>query len=672
MKRTLKYALTAVLAVGIVAPAFAQADNFPDVPENHWAYEALARLKKDGLLVGYPDGLFRGPRPASRYELAVAVHACYTNLRNVTDGLQSQIDALKNNTELQSLKDQLAALQNEVNTMKGYGEDIAALKKLTDTFQNELHALGVDVDQLKKDLGDLARRVTALEAKKPAVDIGGDASFFLMGGNGTSHETGLSQDGRIEGVLPVKGTGAPVNGSNNAGITQDLSILNQIAITLSGTNTTGPQWKGTVIYGNTLSNLGDESTGANAQTYAFSLGRNLGGTPYTDTGSEGVYIQDFSVKFKTSIAGLGFDAEAGRIGYKISPYIFQRINPNSYFYDERWANGMYYFDGANVGFNLFGGKVAVFGGRTSNQLTTDGIDMNPVQSGGYGGPLSPEILGIDEALGIVVSAPITSAGNIKLAYLWLDSFANPAATTTGPSFSTFGSAEANRLEVYGGTLNFAIGQIKLSGDYSESDLKYNEHTVNDHDANAWQVKASYGTHLFDIYGLYRQIGPNFMAPGDWGRIGIMHNPTNIEGTTWGLDLNLSHSLVLKGDYEYDKGMDGGYGLTSAFDTGTDLNKWEVSLGYKLNSNLDLSVGYEDDKFTGMPGVLGLPGAPEYQWTTFGLSYGLSDAAKLTLQYQLSDVNNDFVIPGAVLNNGGTPTYTNYKGGLLTSQLTIKF
>jgi hypothetical protein len=76
MKRTLKYALTAVLAVGLVAPAFAQTDNFPDVPENHWAYEALARLKKDGLLVGYPDGLFRGPRPASRYELAVAVHAC--------------------------------------------------------------------------------------------------------------------------------------------------------------------------------------------------------------------------------------------------------------------------------------------------------------------------------------------------------------------------------------------------------------------------------------------------------------------------------------------------------------------------------------------------------------------------------------------------------------------
>jgi len=47
MKRTLKYALSAVLTAAIVLPAVAQ-DNFPDVPDNHWAFEALQRLKKDG------------------------------------------------------------------------------------------------------------------------------------------------------------------------------------------------------------------------------------------------------------------------------------------------------------------------------------------------------------------------------------------------------------------------------------------------------------------------------------------------------------------------------------------------------------------------------------------------------------------------------------------------
>src|SRR5437588_10693352 len=162
MNKTLKYALGAVLTIGIITPVFAQ-DNFPDVPDNHWAYEALARMKKDGLMVGYPDGLFRGNRPATRYELAVAVHATYVHLRNMIDNLNSQIaaiqDQLKNTAsqaDLQNLKTALEALQNQVNAQ---GQDIADLKKMADTFEKELASLGVDVQQMKKDLGDLADRV---------------------------------------------------------------------------------------------------------------------------------------------------------------------------------------------------------------------------------------------------------------------------------------------------------------------------------------------------------------------------------------------------------------------------------------------------------------------------------------------------------------------------------
>lgn len=33
---------------------------FPDVPQSHWAYEAVNTLKDAGLLKGYPDGRFRG------------------------------------------------------------------------------------------------------------------------------------------------------------------------------------------------------------------------------------------------------------------------------------------------------------------------------------------------------------------------------------------------------------------------------------------------------------------------------------------------------------------------------------------------------------------------------------------------------------------------------------
>jgi hypothetical protein len=37
-----------------------QTPNFPDVPKNHWASNAVKELKAHGLLKGYPDGKFRG------------------------------------------------------------------------------------------------------------------------------------------------------------------------------------------------------------------------------------------------------------------------------------------------------------------------------------------------------------------------------------------------------------------------------------------------------------------------------------------------------------------------------------------------------------------------------------------------------------------------------------
>ena len=43
---------------------------FPDVPENHWAYEYVEDLQKRGALKGYPDGLFKGDRSMTRYEFA--------------------------------------------------------------------------------------------------------------------------------------------------------------------------------------------------------------------------------------------------------------------------------------------------------------------------------------------------------------------------------------------------------------------------------------------------------------------------------------------------------------------------------------------------------------------------------------------------------------------------
>jgi len=649
MKRTFKYALASVLGLAMVAPAFAQ-DQFPDVPENHWAYEALARLKAAGILVGYPDGLYRGGRPASRYELAVALHAAYQNMKNITDGLAAQIAEIRGAPQgqfnPQSILDRLTALENQLNGMKAWGDDIANLKRMAETFQRELQSLGVDVEAMKRDLGDLADRVRRLEERKPAVDIGGDANLWLGAGHGSSGRFGLDMDGRINGAANA---GAGVGGGT-ASLTRDLTILHEVALTLAGTNDTGPKWRGTLVVGNMLGNGAGAGFGNQSQPmYGFG---------YRE-GSEDIYLQDLGIKFDTSVAGLGFNAEVGRIGYKVSPYVFQRLDKTSYFSNERWDNGLYYFDGAVLGFNFGAAKLDVFGGRTSNRNSVNGVDMNPVVAGpvngmfaGPGGSGGAQLV-VDRTLGVNFNVPLTTAGNLNLAYLWLD------------SDSAITAAAANRLTVFGGTADFAVGNIKLEGSYSQSDLQRNSRQVNNNNNKAWQVKAGYSADRWGIWGLYREIEGNFLAPGDWGRLGIIRNPTNIKGFQVGGHLNLTGSLSLQAMGEFDKGKNNRFAATSGFNTGTDIRKLSLGLGYNVNQNFNVMLGYEDTEFRNMNAIPGiaLGGNPRYRWTTFGLGYGLSDRAKLSLQYQLSDVRNEFV-----LRNGTT----RYSGGFLTTQLSVKF
>ncbi|MCH8275333.1 MAG: S-layer homology domain-containing protein [Armatimonadetes bacterium] len=160
MNRTLKLAFGAVLGSALFASASGQ--NFPDVPEYHWAYAALLNMKREGILVGYPDGLFRGGRPTSRYELASAINAAYLKLRgmvggvtNQIDALNSQIDALKGYShdeyltasDLDSLRSALEQLRSDLNAMKGWGDDIAAADqrpRRADLPQNRGRSLGQD------------------------------------------------------------------------------------------------------------------------------------------------------------------------------------------------------------------------------------------------------------------------------------------------------------------------------------------------------------------------------------------------------------------------------------------------------------------------------------------------------------------------------------------------
>lgn len=62
-----------------LAPIATGAMTFPDVPENHWAYEYVKNLAEQGYLKGYPDGEFKGDRAMTRYEYAAIIYRALQN-----------------------------------------------------------------------------------------------------------------------------------------------------------------------------------------------------------------------------------------------------------------------------------------------------------------------------------------------------------------------------------------------------------------------------------------------------------------------------------------------------------------------------------------------------------------------------------------------------------------
>lgn len=665
MNRTFKYALSAVLGVVMIAPAMAQS-NFPDVPETHWAYKELATLKANGLLVGYPDGLFRGGRPASRYEMAVAIHAAWANLKGITDGLKTQIDELLSKMEnapskadVDNLRTALEALQGEVNRIKS--EDIAGLRRLVDEFGSELKALGANVDVMKKDIADLQERVGKLEKSKLPIDISGDVNLFVLGGYSAKRgETGVTVDGRPVGVGRGSYAGASV------GVTRDLTVLHEAALKLTSNNETGPKFTATIVTGNMFGGapLGGGGTAFGNQS------NTAAGAPFAE-GPQDIYIQEFAVMFNTSLAGLAFNAEVGRIGYMVSPYMFKRPDNTPYFANDRWDNGKWMIDGALLQFNFGNTKVDLVGGRANTQVTSSGTNIQSLRAGAVGPRFTPGGVGgvrptglaggafpVDQMLGIRVNTPITESGSLNLAYLWLDS-----NTVVNLDLSGRGRRVLhNGVDVYGADLAFDFSGIKLTASYAKSDIRYNTSRTVDTKNSAFDLGLAYDRENFGIHAHYRNIEPRFAAPGDWGRIGAWWNPTDIEGFTVKGYYDLNEALRLNVGGDFYKGS-GDLVSQGGLRTSDKIDRFTIGLDYKFGGNYLLSLGYEDVtwKLANRAGFRA--GAdPKERWFNLGLGMSLDDRTKLNFLWQVSDYDGKGV---AGFGNRA-------RGGLLSTQLSVKF
>ncbi len=78
MKKLLSNIITLIFFSALAITGAAKADyvleqgpdSYPDLPKNHWAYEAVTFLTDKKIVVGYPDGLYRPDQKVTRAEFA--------------------------------------------------------------------------------------------------------------------------------------------------------------------------------------------------------------------------------------------------------------------------------------------------------------------------------------------------------------------------------------------------------------------------------------------------------------------------------------------------------------------------------------------------------------------------------------------------------------------------
>ena len=113
-----KLALCVLSALMLSSTSAFASDNdlFSDVPADHWAYQAVSQLSRDGIITGYEDGTFQGDMIVTRYEMAQIVANARTHMTMAT------------------------------------GNDQELINQLSDEFREDLESLGVRVTRLEKNI----------------------------------------------------------------------------------------------------------------------------------------------------------------------------------------------------------------------------------------------------------------------------------------------------------------------------------------------------------------------------------------------------------------------------------------------------------------------------------------------------------------------------------------
>jgi len=625
MKKTMIMVII-IMVLAVCLPVFAQ--EFPDVPTDHWAYNSVSELASAGIIQGYPDGTFGGKRAMTRYEFAEA-------LAKAIPVIASQVSGGGAGTPGKDGKDGMAGAKGDKGDKGDPGitpEQLAQLMKMANEFRDELAALGVDVDQLKRDVEDLQSRVSALEMEMKRVVLNGTVDMIARG--------------------EVRNSEAPVFDRDAREVSEGGQINNPL--------------HNAIFFNNYEFGL-KARVAKNANLNAvISAGTYM--SEFIDATEENFTLWNLNLNVNTKFPLLGdTKLTVGRFPFELTPLTLSFVNPDSYTPVSSLSQGTWLLDGGKAVFNMGGFALTAFAAKVapSNEfedIMVPNLDLatTTLEDGGN------DVAAVTQLAGARAELKTGLRGKLGLTY-----------------YQTGQLNFANNADIYGADFNGAIGKLKFGAEYAKSDPKEgleedalgNGSDIDD-DNTALTAKVGYDFGKFNLGGGYIKIEPNYFAPGNWSRNGEAVNLTNIEGWNANIGLALTKNISITGDYQLLEPGDGEFVASrsaSSQDPLVFLDAYEVEnistikgeLKYAFSPMNAFKFCYEQTMWN--PNDFDTDGdniTDKEIYYTFGIDHKFNANSTLKLKYQIIDYKI-----GDLAQYGDEDSF---RGGVATAQVSLKY
>lgn len=218
----MKKLLIAILAVFATA-SFAQ-QAFPDIPEGHWAGDAVVRVADLGIVIGFPDGTYRGNESFTRYQMALVISRLLDVIQRNMDAAHAMTDA-----DIASLRN---ALQELASDVAAQGVRLNAVEGAVGAISDDVVSNTARIEALEAHMNDMMSMSPEMDTSMLEAEI--DAARVAADTAAAQAAAAAAAAGAASDAAAAAGAQANQNAASIDAINDLLALLNSDVEGLKG------------------------------------------------------------------------------------------------------------------------------------------------------------------------------------------------------------------------------------------------------------------------------------------------------------------------------------------------------------------------------------------------------------------------------------------------------